>query len=254
MSVRKDEIHVATLRELAEAHVEIARLTKALDEREADMHMRIRAGYDKTVADAGRAEVEKRDAEIARLTAERDQAVAHRAATNEEIKRLHAVIKAKGFSVEESIALHETRSEVARLAAELAAARAEVDCGQDGPCAKAPGCARHWQERNRELVAELAAARAVTAGVCRYLDCAASDLLAVVTSLYETRARAISDATAARGTVGGLLATAPECPTWCATHDPRDMATAMDGDRRYASPECRDAGRCLTRGPLPKGG
>lgn len=59
------------------------------------------------------------------------------------------------------------------------------------------------------LTAELSAARAVTAGVCRYLDCAASDLLAVVTSLYETRARAISDATDARGTVGGLLATAP---------------------------------------------
>lgn len=57
MSVRKDEIHVATLRELAEAHVEIARLTKALDEREADMHARIRAGYDKAVADAWRAEV-----------------------------------------------------------------------------------------------------------------------------------------------------------------------------------------------------
>ena len=55
-------------------------------------------------------------------------------------------------------------AEIARLTAELAAARAEVDCGQDGPCAKAPGCARHWQERNRELVAELAAARAVTAG------------------------------------------------------------------------------------------
>lgn len=105
--------------------------------------------------------------------------------------------------------LVKARAEIARLTAELAAARAEVDCGQDGPCAKAPGCARHWQERNRELVAELAAARAVTAGVCRYLDCAASDLLAVVTSLYETRARAISDATAARGTVGGLLAAEP---------------------------------------------
>lgn len=104
----------------------------------------------------------------------------------------------------------DARAEIARLTAELAAARAEVDCGQDGPCAKAPGCARHWQERNRELVAELAAARAVTAGVCRYLDCAASDLLAVVTSLYETRARAISDATAARGTVGGLLAAGEE--------------------------------------------
>jgi chromosome segregation ATPase len=69
VSVRRDEIHVATLRELAEAHVEIARLTKALDEREADMHMRIRAGYDKTVADAWRAEVAKRDAEIADLRA-----------------------------------------------------------------------------------------------------------------------------------------------------------------------------------------
>lgn len=44
------------------------------------------------------------------------------------------------------------------------------------------------------LTAELAAARAVTAGVCRYLDCAAADLLAVVTSLYESdwRARAIA--------------------------------------------------------------
>jgi len=178
VSVRKDEIHVATLRELAEAHVEIARLTKALDEREADMHMRIRAGYDKTVADAWRAEVAKRDAEIADLRA-----------LVESQRRDYLDV---------------------RLTAELAAARAEVDCGQDGPCAKAPGCARHWQERNRELVAELAAARAVTAGVCRYLDCAASDLLAVVTSLYETRARAISDATAARATVGGLLAAGEE--------------------------------------------
>ena len=60
------------------------------------------------------------------------------------------------------------------------------------------------------LTAELAAARAVTVDVCRYLDCSESDLLAVVTSLYESRARAISDATAARGTVGGLLATACE--------------------------------------------
>lgn len=28
------------------------------------------------------------------------------------------------------------------------------DCGQDGVCAIAPGCQRHWAERNRELVAE----------------------------------------------------------------------------------------------------
>lgn len=28
------------------------------------------------------------------------------------------------------------------------------DCGQDAVCAISPGCARHWEERNRELVAE----------------------------------------------------------------------------------------------------
>jgi len=36
----------------------------------------------------------------------------------------------------------------------LAVAERERDCGQDGVCAISPGCARHWQERNRELVRE----------------------------------------------------------------------------------------------------
>ena len=48
---------------------EVRRLRALVDEREGDMHARIRAGYDKTVADAWRAEVAKRDAEIARLRA-----------------------------------------------------------------------------------------------------------------------------------------------------------------------------------------
>lgn len=48
-----------------EALAECDRLRVALDEREGDMHVRIRAGYDKTVADSWRAEVE-------RLTRERD--------------------------------------------------------------------------------------------------------------------------------------------------------------------------------------
>jgi hypothetical protein len=38
---------------------EVERLTAALDEREGDMHMRIRLGYDKTVADTWRAENER---------------------------------------------------------------------------------------------------------------------------------------------------------------------------------------------------
>ena len=39
---------------------------------------------------------------------------------------------------------------------QLAEAR---DCGQEGVCEIAPGCQRHWAERNRELVRELAEAR-----------------------------------------------------------------------------------------------
>ena len=29
------------------------------------------------------------------------------------------------------------------------------DCGQDGACRTPPGCARHWEARNRELVCEI---------------------------------------------------------------------------------------------------
>jgi len=39
--------------------------------------------------------------------------------------------------------------------------RSEIeDCGQDGVCKLSPGCNRHWEERNRELVRELEEARA----------------------------------------------------------------------------------------------
>ena len=34
------------------------------------------------------------------------------------------------------------------------------DCGQRGVCRTPPGCARHWEERNLELVRENAALRA----------------------------------------------------------------------------------------------
>lgn len=45
----------------------ISELERALEEREGAMHNRIRAGYNKAVADSWRAEVAKRDAEIQRL-------------------------------------------------------------------------------------------------------------------------------------------------------------------------------------------
>ena len=61
---------LVALRNAAPALIaEVRRLRALVDEREADMHARIRAGYDKTVADAWRAEVAKRDAEIADLRA-----------------------------------------------------------------------------------------------------------------------------------------------------------------------------------------
>lgn len=48
------------------------------------------------------------------------------------------------------------------------------DCGQDGPCATAPGCARHWAERNAELVRERDEARARADEVERQHDLARS--------------------------------------------------------------------------------
>lgn len=65
---------VAALHNAAPAIADLCREVEALraaaEEREGDMHMRIRAGYDKTIADAWRAEVSKRDERIATLEAE----------------------------------------------------------------------------------------------------------------------------------------------------------------------------------------
>lgn len=38
------------------------------------------------------------------------------------------------------------------------------DCGQDGVCAIAPGCNRHWEERTRELAAERERLNAIAYG------------------------------------------------------------------------------------------
>ncbi|HUX15402.1 MAG TPA: hypothetical protein VMW52_02960 [Phycisphaerae bacterium] len=56
--------------ENARLRAEAERLRKALEEREHDMHMRIRLGYDKTVADSWRAENARLRAEVERLRGE----------------------------------------------------------------------------------------------------------------------------------------------------------------------------------------
>lgn len=48
------------------------------------------------------------------------------------------------------------------------------------------------------LTAELADARSVAVDVCQYLDCPAPNLLAVVTSLYESRVAAVDALAASR--------------------------------------------------------
>ena len=53
---RARELVPALAAALRAAHEENARLREALEEREGDMHLRIRAGYDKTVADSWRQE------------------------------------------------------------------------------------------------------------------------------------------------------------------------------------------------------
>lgn len=66
---RVANMEIAAVRENEALRARVAELEGAAEEREADMHMRIRADYDRTVADSWRAA-------NARVTAERDQALA----------------------------------------------------------------------------------------------------------------------------------------------------------------------------------
>lgn len=86
----------------------------------------------------GKSPLAKMEADLARwkeraeaAERERDAAVRHRGETNEEIKRLHAVIKSKGFSVEDSVALHEIRADRDRLQAEVERLRDDLGVWQE---------------------------------------------------------------------------------------------------------------------------
>lgn len=52
------------------------------------------------------------------------------------------------------------RDELLATTRALDTALREIDCGQDVVCGSPPGCVRHWEERNRELVRERDEARA----------------------------------------------------------------------------------------------
>ena len=92
-----------------------------------------------------------------------------------------------------------TPDPLADAQAELSRLRAEIDCGQDGVCAKPPGCTRHWEERNRELVAERDEARrtvaAYDAQITHLSDYAKSpdDMLEALTDASRALGEAASD-------------------------------------------------------------
>lgn len=80
-----------------DAASEVERLRAAAEESEHQMHLRIRAGYDKTIADSWRAKV-------AEVEAERDH---ERMVANEQLARAHDAVRERD----------EARAEVERLRA-----------------------------------------------------------------------------------------------------------------------------------------
>lgn len=71
---------------------EVAALRSALEEREADMHRRIRAGYDKTVADCWRARLAEVEAELDAVRIELDAARSASASLREQLARLAGAV------------------------------------------------------------------------------------------------------------------------------------------------------------------
>lgn len=55
----------------------------------------------------------------------------------------------------------------------------------------------------------------------------------------------VRDLTLALADLGITVTTT--CPPWCGTYEPTDMSSALDGDRRYATDACRNAGRCASK-------
>lgn len=223
---------------------EVRRLRVQVDEREADMHMRIRAGYDKTVADAWRAEVAKRDAEIARLTAELARVTECYSESHAAVGQLTRDIDAGREIDRQNVA------EVNRLTAELAAARAvpaDVEAAiRDLKIAAADfGIAQDGVTTGHAFATE-------------HRGEASARMRSAADHLRTAIARAISDATAARGTVGGLLATAPNLSDdegqYVANRIGLTYELSTDAGRGRAIKAMRAAEEIIARGPLPKGG
>lgn len=118
---------------IAEALRERDEARAALEESEHQMHMRIRSGYDKTIADCWRAKV-------AEVEAERDEALAQVARREREhAALLETAQKALAYVEAERDLLknHYSPEAAAKLRAELASARAEIEMLRGDGCREA---------------------------------------------------------------------------------------------------------------------
>lgn len=197
---------------------------------------------------------DQRDAEIARLTAE---LAAAREAAQRDRDVAQAMAKAAHEAEEQLAAVRAVPADVEAAIWTLRRAEANdvrASTGQSlAACVLAEGTLRAAIAR---AIATAATPPPTVDAIANTIRCAfAGDLHVHDYGLAARSVLALFASTTPPPTVGGLPATAPvdRCPDWCATYDPRDMAGALDGDRRYASQACRDAGRCTSRGPLPKG-
>lgn len=223
--------------EIASAREQLDRLRSAVDEREGDMHMRIRAGYDKTVADAWRAAVAKRDAEIAALNRQVCRLVSGHEIDGDRLCQHHgADVAALALLSDERAAHAETSRDLDAL---LTALGAQVTPGGQTFDACHARRVADGLRLARELVADREVPADVEAAIRALVDgvhfCAleiddpkaaegspgfpgwpdmgspmvANLRAAIAAEIERARAEGRAESPAAPPTVGGLLATAP---------------------------------------------
>lgn len=153
---------------IAAAVEELERLRTAVDEREGDMHLRIRAGYDKTVADAWRAVVAKRDAEIAALRSQVCRLVSGQEIDGDHLCQHHgADVAALALLSDERAAHAETSRDLDAL---LTALGAEVTPGGQTMDACEARRVADGMRRARELVAACEVPADVEAAIRAAID------------------------------------------------------------------------------------
>jgi hypothetical protein len=106
--------------ELTRLRAEVAELETKLEEREADMHMRVRAEYDKTIADCWREAIGK-------VETERDALLAERNATVTVLAEYGHIETSKHLADSVRAALKECSEELVRLRTDVLDLRAEEE-------------------------------------------------------------------------------------------------------------------------------